>query len=427
MNPVFPKDVFIPDGEARRMPDGKLYVYGSLDNSGDTEFCSNRYLGFCTEDMLNWNNCGVIFEADTEKKEAGLKKNVTLGAPDCICYKGKYYLYYCTYGAGERVAVADTPCGAFQDIGKVTLADGDSIDPAVMVDDDGSVYYFWGQFSLKGARMKPDMKTLDEDTLVEGIINEQQHGFHEGASIRKRNGKYYLVYTDITRGRATCLSYAVSESPLGPYEKKGVIIDNIGCDSQTWNNHGSIEEFKGQWYVFYHRSSQNSIYNRRLCVEPIFFDEEGLIHEVEMTSSGAGPAIQADGRIDASSACRIRKALPFDHIEPVRIEPKHGNGEVIAYTRDGDWAEYKKIDFKEGMTRVTVSAACPKKSLIEFMIENGEIIGTCKISNTGGWENYQLFTAAIQNTKGIHSLWVNFKRADESVGRMADLNWFQFS
>ena len=46
------------------------------------------------------------------------------------------------------------------------------------------------------------------------------------ACMRKRNGIYYIVYTDISRGKATCLSYAMSDKPLGPYKKGGVIIDN---------------------------------------------------------------------------------------------------------------------------------------------------------------------------------------------------------
>ena len=147
------------------------------------------------------------------------------------------------------------------------------------MDDDGEVYYLWGQFNLRGAKLTKDMQ-IDESTLETAILTEQEHGFHEGASLRKRNGKYYLVYTDISRGKATCLSYAIADKPLGPYRKGGVIIDNIYCDPSTWNNHGSIEEFCGQWYVFYHRSSQNTIVNRRVCAEPVYFNEDGTINEV---------------------------------------------------------------------------------------------------------------------------------------------------
>lgn len=34
MNPILPLEHFVPDGEAREMPDGRLYLYGSYDLSG---------------------------------------------------------------------------------------------------------------------------------------------------------------------------------------------------------------------------------------------------------------------------------------------------------------------------------------------------------------------------------------------------------
>ena len=104
----------------------------------------------------------------------------------------------------------------------------------------------------------------------------------------------YPEYDDLNRKyRYEKMRQAISDNPLGPYEKKGTIIDNCYCDPCSWNNHGSIEEYKGQWYVFYHRSSQNMRYSRRACVEKIYFNEDGTINEVEMTSQGASEPIDA--------------------------------------------------------------------------------------------------------------------------------------
>ena len=49
--------------------------------------------------------------------------------------------------------------------------------------------------------------------------------------MRKRGDKYYLIYCDTDRGAATCLSYAVGKTPLGPFEKRGVIIDMSEMES----------------------------------------------------------------------------------------------------------------------------------------------------------------------------------------------------
>lgn len=430
MNPALPRDIFIPDSEARVMPDGRLHVYGSLDMSGDTEFCSTSYLGFSTGDGVHWEKDGIIFSTDPgEQAEVyGYSQPLTLGAPDCVYKDQKYYLYYCTYGNGERVAVADRPEGPFQDLGPVVPADGDGIDPAVLVDEDGSVYYFWGQYSLKGGKLKEDMLTIDSESIRENILTEHEHGFHEGASIRKISHRYYMVYTDISRGKATCLSYAISNHPFGPYEKQGVIIDNIGCDSENWNNHGSIECFQGDWYVFYHRSSQNSIYNRRLCIEPIIIQENGRIEEVIMTSGGISGDLSAFGRIDASIACRLRQSIPFFKKMSLRIEPRAGMGEVIAYTSHNDWAEYRYLDFGKENDEMTLvlRASSKKPALIEVMIEGGEKIGQCRIGNTGGWDRFEEFSCPIKPVNGVHTLWLVIKSDQLSVGRLADLDHFQF-
>ena len=56
-------------------------------------------------------------------------------------------------------------------------------------------------------------------TVNRALITEQEHGFHEGASVRKHNGIYYLLYTDISRGGASCLT-PCPRSPLGPFTKR---------------------------------------------------------------------------------------------------------------------------------------------------------------------------------------------------------------
>lgn len=308
MNPLLDPKFFIPDGEAHVMPDGRLYLYGSMDLSGQQSYCSSQYHVFSTNDpaLRNWVDHGISFSSCPEHMAGLCPEETILYAPDAACRDGKYYLYFCTSDGTEGVAFSDTPYGPFTSPKAIEGASGDSIDPAVFVDQDGQAYYFWGQFNLKGAKMNPDMCTLDLSSVTTGILTEQEHGFHEGACIRRRGDKYYLVYTDISRGRATCLGYAMADSPLGPYRKCGILIDNTGCDPQSWNNHGSIEEFQGQWYVFYHRSSQNGIFSRRMCAEPIYFRPDGTIAEVEQTSGGA------EGPLDAFLCDSRQNRLPHD-------------------------------------------------------------------------------------------------------------------
>ena len=156
------------------------------------------------------------------------------------------------------------------------------------------------------------MLEVDTTTIVDGLVTEQEHFFHEGSSMRKRNGIYYMVYSHLRKGRPTCIGYATSRSPLGPFEYGGVIVDNAGCDPESWNNHGSICEFDGRWYVLYHRTTNGTRSLRKVCIEPIEFNEDGSIDEVEMTSQGAGDPLDAFAEVEARPACcgAIRVSVP---------------------------------------------------------------------------------------------------------------------
>lgn len=397
MNPLLPDNCFLPDAEAHLMSDGRLYIYGSWDISGSSDYCSREVHCFSTDDMVSWTDHGAVFRNDESFFGLPWAKESMLYAPDAIEKNRKYYLYVCGSRGEEGVAVADSPTGPFSVAEKIELADRTGIDPAIFVDDDGKAYYLWGQFSLNGAELAEDMKTIIQESVKKGIATEWEHGFHEGASLRRRGDKYYLVYTDVSRGKATCLAYAVSDSPLGPYKKGGVIIDNVYCDPSTWNNHGSINNLGDKWYVFYHRSSQNGRTCRRVCAEPIEFDENGMIKEVPQTSSGAEKALDARNTVHARTACRLMGKC---HIT-VRDGYEVLLSEKGRHWGQRDWAEYKYIDFGEGGLSALCVTACGKGS-VSFVIEgNTELCSLVFECDTP-----QKFTAKIPDVKGVHTLWL---------------------
>jgi arabinoxylan arabinofuranohydrolase len=424
MNPILPIEHFVPDPEARQWEDGRMYIYGSYDISGDTAYCSFEYRVFSSEDLINWTDHGISFSSNGDESDVPWSK-APLYAPDCIYKDGKYYLYFCQADNSEGVATSTTPYGPFTNAVPVEGANGDAIDPAIFIDDDGQAYYYWGQFNCRGARLKPDMASIDPETLCTNLINEPLHGFHEGPSMRKRNGIYYLVYTDISRGRATCISYATSKSPLGPFVKGGVIIDNTGCDPQTWNNHGSIAEFNGNWYIFYHRSSQSSNFSRRACIEPIHFNEDGSINEVEMTTQGVSGPLDAGSRIDAYRTCLMSGSL---RTEPVVLnESNNVFSEHLSFIENGNWAAYKYIDFKDGVSSFNAQAASlTYGGLIEIRIDSidGPVIGSCEVSGTGGWQKWDNFSCPVQTASGVHAVYLIFKGRG---GRLFNLQSFSFT
>jgi arabinoxylan arabinofuranohydrolase len=435
MNPILPVQHFVPDVEARQWKDGRMYLYGSYDISGRTCYCSWEYHVFSSADLIHWQDHGLSFRSSPP--DASLDwTDAPLFAPDCIYCNGRYYLFFCNAGNREGVAESHSPTGPFTNAVPIEGADRDAIDPAVLVDDDGQVYYYWGQFHLRGAKLRLDLHGILLETLQTDLLNETGHGFHEGASIRKRNGIYYLVYADISRGKPTCLGYATSSYPLGPFTKRGIIIDNTGCDPETWNNHGSIAEFNGHWYVFYHRSSQASNFNRRVCVEPIHFNPDGSIAEVEMTTQGVGVPLPATQSIEAWRACRLK-----GRVRTAAEGPTENDSTVREYLTQihlNDFAAYKYVDF-DALPVAKFKARAGSLAyggVIEIHLDqpDGELIGTCHIPHTGGWQKWSTSSCPIQNAKGIRAVYLVFKgNGDKFVipefdpERLFDLDSFRFT
>lgn len=102
-------------------------------------------------------------------------------------------MYYSLPEGEMGVAVSSQPYGSFQDLGKVTGVHG--IDQSVLQDEDGSFYLYWGQLDcVRAAKLNDDMRSVDESAICQPLT-VAEHAMHEGNSVRKRNGKYYYVYT----------------------------------------------------------------------------------------------------------------------------------------------------------------------------------------------------------------------------------------
>lgn len=312
-----------------------------------------------------------LVNAITSRMGGDVSKRL-LYAPDSLTVNGRSYLFFCTSDGCEGVAVADHPAGPFRDPVRIT---GDrssqpisGIDPAVFRDDDGKVYLYWGQICACGAELTEDLTQIKEDTLVRNLLTEREHAFHEGSSMRKIRDTYYYIFADSHRGKPTALGYATSKSPLGPFVYQGILIDNDGCDPESWNNHGSIECVDGQWYVFYHRSTANSRYLRRMCAEPITIDENGHIPKVLPTSIGIGTPYKVGEPLYGYQACKVKNA----YIDGDKLVIKKGNAEVV----------FRYVDISEHFSTVTCEGT-------------GEAVISYKINNEGE------LTLTIDAEKGI--------------------------
>ncbi len=417
-NPIVPPGVYIADPSAHVWNDGKMYIYGSVDESTNY-YCSHRYHVISSKDLKNWKIHENVFSSKGKNDQIPYSDKL-LFAPDCQYNNGTFYLYYClaTNKQTEGVATSSSPEGPFVNGQNIDVGGYNQIDPAVFIDEDGQAYYIWGQFTAKMAKLKPNMKEIDLSTIKDNVLTEEKHFFHEGGYMVKRNGIYYFIYADMSRNAMpTCIGYAMSDSPTGPFTYGGVIVDNDNCDPETWNNHGSIAEFNGQWYVFYHRSTHGSKMMRKVCAEPIEFNEDGSIDEVEMTSQGIGGPLDAFSKIDAERACLV--------VGNVRIQAWTDNNEELGQIHNDDRAAFKYLDFGEGATKV------------KFRVKSGASGGTIVLFKDYPWKesfgvvdipggngnDWQIISADVKNVAGEHALWMKFFGEGDDL---FSIDWFQF-
>lgn len=244
---------------------------------------------FSTTDLKNWTEYPVPLKVS----DFSWDKTGRAYAAQAIERNGKYYWYISTDGSGIGVAVADRPEGPYKDaIGKPLITNDDcfasthywvSIDPAVIIDDDGRAWLFWGNGQCYYAPLKANMTEIDGPVKK---IDFEGFDFTEAPWIHKHNGKYYLSYAS---GYPERIAYAMADNIEGPYEYKG-ILNEIAGNSDT--NHQSIVEFKGNWYFIYHNGSHQkggSSSTRSVCIDRLYYNPDGTMKRVVMTSEGAAP------------------------------------------------------------------------------------------------------------------------------------------
>jgi beta-xylosidase len=161
----------------------------------------------------------------------------------------------------------------------------DDIDPAVVIDDDGQAYLFWGNTNLYRARLKRTMTELDGPTEKVAALPR----YVEAPWIHKRNGLYYLSYA---YGFPERTAYATAEKIDGPWTFRGVIAELAGnCNT----NHQAIIEFKGRSYFIYHNGGlpTGGSFRRSMCIDYLGYNSDGTIKRMLPTAEGVVSASES--------------------------------------------------------------------------------------------------------------------------------------
>ncbi|RDS84501.1 alpha-N-arabinofuranosidase [Dyella monticola] len=294
--------------------DGAIYIYPSHDIEGGVPFNDNGD-HFCMEDYHVFR----MTSPDSEAVDCGVALHVKdvpwaerqMWAPDAACKNGRYYLYFPAKRADGifqiGVAIGDRPQGPFT-AEPEAIGGSYSIDPAVLGDDDGAFYMYFG--GLWGGQLQsyrdnvyaqsneeprddapalgPRVAKLSDDMLqfVEPpreITILDEHGqpllagdhdrrYFEGPWMHKYQGTYYLSYST---GNTHLLCYATGDNPYGPFTYRGQILTPV----VGWTTHHSICTVAGKWYLFYHDSllSGGVTHLRSIKMTELHYDEHGNI------------------------------------------------------------------------------------------------------------------------------------------------------
>ena len=448
-NPYLPSWEYIPDGEPYVFGD-RVYVYGSHDRFRGHAYCLNDYVCWSApvDDLGDWRYEGVIYRKTQDPfNPEGM---MCLYAPDVtVGPDGRYYLYYVLDKKSVvSVAVCDTPAGQYEFYGYVhdqsgallgeREGDEPQFDPGVLTEGDRT--YLYTGFCAIGdtTRTCPMGTVLDADmlTILEGPVNLapsqpysagssfEGHEFFEAPSIRKRGDLYYFIYSSVAMHE---LCYAVSKDTMKGFVYVGVIVSNADLHIDSYkpaertmayggNNHGSIVEIAGKWYIFYHRQTDGTNFSRQGCIEQISFREDGSIIQAEITSCGAngGPLI-GKGEYPAYLACHLfandpalTTGAPGEWMDcrfpKVTQDGKDGDEEVgyVANLRDGAHAGFKYFDCK-GVTSVSIRVRGYCKGAFGVKTRwDGEVLGWIPVGFTNEWQKY---SADIAIPDGVHSLY----------------------
>lgn len=405
-NPYLPSWEYIPDGEPRVFGD-RIYVYGSHDRKDSIDFCDYKLKVWSAplSDPGKWVCHGDIFRT---KDGADSPSDVDwtdqlLFAPDVVERAGKYYLYAYIVNAKGCVAVADRPEGPFRLLSRYEYDipnhydNGTFIDPGVLVDDDGRVYIYCGYQGSYMCELKDNMYEVVPGSYKLDIIpTAEPHRFFEACSPRKINGTYYLIYSP---QRGSCLDYATSDSPTGPFTYRGTIVDN-GIDFPGGNDHGSVCCINGQWYIFYHRMTNGTIMSRRGCVERIEILPDGTIPQVEMTSLGFEESLNPYQVTSAETACVLKSGC---YITETNVFER-----PVTNITDGCVMGWKYFNFGEDLSSKTMQVrlkvrGCGSRGRIRILLdgENGEELGTVEFSEDSG-----VIGGRIKAASGRHSVFL---------------------
>lgn len=291
-NPVFPGWYADPEAVVFDM---QYWVYPTFSDVYEKQVFLDA---FSSPDLVHWEKHAHILDTGAVKWA-----HKAMWAPAIVQNGGRYFLFFAANDiqsdeeqGGIGVAVSDKPEGPFADyLGKPLIGTfhngAQPIDQFVFRDSDGQFYMIyggWGHCNI--VKLKDDFTGLEpyaDGTIFREITPER---YVEGPFMFIRNGKYYFMWSEGGWGGPDySVAYAMADTPFGPFERIGVVLQQDTAVATGAGHHSLIQAPQtDDWYIVYHRRPLTETHpnHRVTCIDKLEFDDRGYIRPVTITFEG---------------------------------------------------------------------------------------------------------------------------------------------
>nr|BFE60889.1 family 43 glycosylhydrolase [Dactylosporangium thailandense] len=452
----------------------QTYEYDGSGNIKDNSYGQIKTLTVISSaDLANWTNEGQVKVAGSfgaakwaSNSWAPAATHRTIGG------KEKFFLYFANSAGGIGVLTSDSPVGPWVDpLGKALITNSTPgvagvvwlFDPAVLIDDDGVAYLYFGGGLPSGQNDHP--KTARVIKLGDDMISTvgtaatiDAPALFEDSGINKINGKYYYSYctnfshSSVIDGNTIGsgnIAYMVSDNPMGPFTYQGQILNNPGTFFGVGgNNHHAMFEFKNQMYITYHAQTVQSALvaggsltaargYRSTHIDKVTVDPDGRIAPITATYKGVAQQGTLDPRqrIEAETIAwdsGIQDA--YVDSSGVRVLPvgTDSTGEQkLTNINNGEWTALANVDFGSGATGLTADVLPKAGGQVEIRLDSpntasaANLVGTLTIpaSTAGTWTTVS--TDLTTKVTGVHNVFFVFKGAGS--GELFDVDDWRFT
>ena len=206
-----------------------------------------------SHNLVDWEHAAYVYDEleSTEKETLADNKGAYGKGMWAACirhHKGKFYISFVANDTGKTYLFKSEKIeGPWQrsDI------KGFYHDMSLLFDDDGRVYCVSGNMNITLTEMEADLSGPKAGGINKVIIRDNPENVilgYEGSHIYKINGKYYIFFIHMPKGKMRTEACYVSDKIDGPYTGKDVLCSDLANWNSGTAQGGIVQAPNGNWY-----------------------------------------------------------------------------------------------------------------------------------------------------------------------------------